>query len=104
LPAADIEAAVIDQLRALLRSPEIVVATRRSARREFDALSEAEVRDALEQLDPLWEELFPAEQARVVQLLVRRIDVTEDSVDLQLRVEGLGQLVRDLGATMKVAA
>ncbi len=104
LPAGDIEAAVIDQLRVLLRSPEIVVATWRSARQKIDGLSEAEVRDALEQLDPLWDELFPAEQARIVQLLVRRIDVTENAVNLQLRVEGLGQLVRDLGATRKLAA
>ena len=26
-------------------------------------------------LDPLWDELFPAEQARIVQLLVERVDV-----------------------------
>ena len=32
--------------------------------------SEAEVWEALERLDPLWDELFPAEQARIVQLLV----------------------------------
>jgi DNA invertase Pin-like site-specific DNA recombinase len=104
LPAGDIEASVIDQLRALIRSPEIVVAGWRSARQEIDGLSEAEVRNALEHLDPLWDELFPAEQTRIVQLLVRRIDVTEDAVSLQLRVEGLGQLVRDLGPTRKLAA
>ena len=27
------------------------------------------------ELDPLWDELFPAEQARIVQLLVERVDV-----------------------------
>ena len=49
----------------------------RGARREqsIDGLSEAEVRDALQRLDPLWDELFPAEQARIVQLLVERVDV-----------------------------
>lgn len=78
--------------------------TWRSARQDTDGLSEAEVRDALEQLDPLWDELFPVEQARIVQLLVRQIDVTEDAVSLQLRVEGFGQLVRDLGDTRKLAA
>jgi hypothetical protein len=50
----------------------------------------------LEGLDPLWDELFPAEQARIVQLLVERVDVGTDGVDIRLRVEGLANLVRDL--------
>jgi site-specific DNA recombinase len=97
VPAAEIEGAVVDQLRGLLRSPEIVVGTWRSARPEIDGLSEAEVREALEGLDPLWDELFPAEQARIVQLLVERVDVGHDGVDIRLRVDGLARMVRELG-------
>ena len=63
-----------------------------------DGIDEAEVRDALNQLDPLWDELFPAEQARIVQLLVERVDVYADGVDIQLRTEGLTNLVADLCA------
>ncbi len=97
VPAAEIESAVVNQLRGLLRAPEIVVGTWRTARREVDGLNEAEVRDALEGLDPLWDELFPAEQARIVQLLVARVDVGNDGVDIRLRIDGLAHLVRDLG-------
>ena len=97
LSAAEIEGAVVAQVRGLLREPEIVIGTWRAARTEIDALSETEVRDALERLDPLWEELFPAEQARVIQLLVQRIDVAPDGVDIRLRVDGPSQLVRELG-------
>jgi site-specific DNA recombinase len=32
----------------------------------MDGIDEAEVREALPRLDPLWDELFPAEQARMV--------------------------------------
>src|SRR6185295_17277295 len=71
--AAEVEAAVVDQLRVLLRSPEIIVATWRAARQTTSDLSESEVREALDQFDPLWDELFPAEQARIVQLLVERV-------------------------------
>ena len=97
-PAAELEAAVVDQLRGLLRSPEIVVGTWRSARPEIEGLSEVEVREALLGLDPIWDELFPAEQARILQLLVERVDVHPDRLDLQLRVEGLQTLVADLRA------
>ena len=97
--AAEIETAVIDQLRGLLRAPEIVVGTWRSARPEIDGLTEAEVRDALEGLDPLWDELFPAEQARIVRLLVERVDVGVDGIDIRLRTAGLARVVADLRGT-----
>ncbi len=97
MPAAEIEGAVVDQLRGLLRAPEVIVGTWRSARPEIDGLSEAEVGEALEGLDPLWDELFPAEQARIVQLLVERVEVGSDGVDIRLRVDGLASLVHELG-------
>jgi hypothetical protein len=98
VPATEIETAVVDQLRGLLRAPEIVVGTWRAARSKIEGIAEEEVREALERLDPLWNELFPAEQARIVQLLVERIDVGTEGVDIRLRTEGLTNLVADLRA------
>jgi hypothetical protein len=68
------------------------------SRKSLDGLSEADVRDALQRLDPLWDELFPAEQARVVQLLVERVDIAPDGADIRMRTEGLTKLVADLRA------
>ena len=95
VPAAEIESAVVDQIRALLRTPEIVVRTWRTARQTSD-VTEAEAREALERVDPMWEELFPAEQARIVQLLVERVDVGVDGIDIRLRTEGLASVVAEL--------
>jgi site-specific DNA recombinase len=106
VPAAEIEAAVVDQLRGMLRSPEVIVATWRAARSEIEGLSEEVVREALERLDPVWDELFPAEQARIVQLLVARVDVGTDGLDIHLRTNGLTSTFRQLAAigTQKAAA
>ena len=98
VPAAEIEAAVVDQLRGMLRTPEIIVATWRSARPEMEGLTEAQVREALRQLDPLWDQLFPAEQTRIVQLLVERVDVGANGIDIRLRTAGLASLVGELRA------
>jgi hypothetical protein len=103
IPAAEIESAVTEQVRELLRSPEIVVRTWRVARTALDGLSETDVRDALHRLDPLWDELFPAEQARIVQLLVERVDINLGGADIRLRTEGLTTLVTDLGAIKREA-
>ncbi len=97
VPAAEIERVVIDQLRGLLRAPEVIVRTWRAAKKDED-ITEAEVREALEQLDPLWDELFPAEQARIVQLLVKRVDVRTDGIAIRLRTEGLASLCAELRA------
>ncbi len=101
--AAEIEAAVVEQVRALLRQPEIVVGTWLAARAEAPDLKEGEVRGALARLDPLWGELFPAEQARIVRALVERVVVGPGGADIRMRVEGLTGLVRDLGAIAPAA-
>jgi len=144
--AGEIEDAVVGQLRAVFRTPEIVARTFRATRLrereetdrlkakkkelerdvrklsttldsiseladakdrldqvasdlrrlEADTVSEKDVIDAFERLDPVWTELFPAEQARIVQLLIERIDVREDGLELRLRTDGLRSLVAEL--------
>lgn len=56
------------------------------------------MREALERLDPLWDELFPAEQARIVELLVDRVDIHPDSMNVRLRTAGLTKLFDELRA------
>ena len=103
VPAAEIEAAVIDHVRGLLRAPEVIVATWRAARDQDGGLSETDVREALQSLDPLWDELFPTEQARVLQLLVERVEIRPGGLDLRFRVDGLQTLVADITAGRRAA-
>ncbi len=98
VPAGEIEAAIIDQLRAVFRQPEIVAGTWKAARAQDGEVAEADARAALQQLDPLRDELFPAEQARIVALLAERIDIGADGLSLQLRIDGLAGLARELQA------
>jgi hypothetical protein len=103
LPAGEIEAAVIDQLRAVFRQPEIVAGTWKAARADAD-IPETDARAALQQFDPLWDELFPAEQARIVQLLVERVDIGVDGLNVRLRINGLTGLVHEMTADLGAAA
>jgi DNA invertase Pin-like site-specific DNA recombinase len=96
IPASEIEAAVIDQIQRMVRSPEIVVATWRAAKVSIKGLTEAQVREHLHSFTDLWNELFPAEQARIVQLLVARVDVGPTGADITLRTDGLASLMQDL--------
>jgi len=104
LPAGEIEGLVMTQVRALMRQPEVVVGTWRAARAEAPDVTEAEVRDALHRLDPLWDELFPGEQERILRLLVERVTVTDGGAEITMNLEGLAGLARDMAAKEAVAA
>lgn len=96
VPAGEIEATVLDQLRAVFRQPEIMAGTWKAARVQDGEITETDAREGLHQLDPLWDELFPAERARIVALLVERIDVTADVLNVKLRIDGLASLAREM--------
>ncbi len=98
VPAGEIDATDIDQLRAVFRQPEIVAGTWKAARAHAGEISEADSRAALQRLDPLWDELFPAEQSRIVALLVERVDICTDGLTVRLRVDGLRGLAREMQA------
>jgi hypothetical protein len=104
VPAGEIEAAVIDQLRAVFRQPEIVAGTWKAARTQDDGITEADARAALQTLDPLWDELFPAEQARIVALLVERVDIGISGLNVRLRMDGLAALASEITADAGAAA
>jgi site-specific DNA recombinase len=89
--------AVLDQVQKLLAAPELVARTWAAAKRESeDEIAEREVTVLLADFATVWNELFPAEQARIIQLLVERVDVQEDALKVQIRAEGLISRVGEL--------
>ncbi len=103
VPAAEAEEAVVAQVRHLLRTPEIIARTWAAAKRDGDeAIPERDVIKAITELAPLWDQLFPAEQARIVRLLVERVDLAPEGMQVRLRAHGLQTLVEEL--RLRVAA
>jgi len=88
-------------VRRLLASPELVARTITAVRQENGAaehavLEEGEVMEALGALEPVWDELYPAEQARIMRLLIERIDLAPDGISVTLHVAGIRSLVAEL--------
>ena len=100
--AGDIEQAVISQIRAICKSPEIVSQTWIAAQRlnaddsNDVTLSQWEVIDALKDFDTIWDALNPAEQRQVVACLVKRVNVSVDGLDVQLRIDGIHSILSTL--------
>ena len=82
----------------MFRQPEIVAGTWKAAQAQDTDLTEADAREALQQLDPLWDELFPAEQARIVALVVERVEIGIGGLNVRMRMDGLAVLAREIPA------
>ena len=103
IAAGEVEGLVLGQVRRLLAAPEVVARTITAARQEDKAgdgsvLEEGEVIEALGALEPVWDELYPAEQARIMRLLIERIDVAPDGISVTLHAAGIRSLVAELAS------
>ncbi|GGH55036.1 integrase [Comamonas phosphati] len=96
LPAAELESAVLDQLRSILRSPALLGDVLPRAIELDPSLDEAKVTVAMTRLDTIWDQLFPAEQTRIVKLLVEKVIVSPNDLEVRLRANGIERLVLEL--------
>ena len=105
VPAGEVEDIVMAQVKAMLATPEMIVKTWRAAQREDANITETEAAEVLRSLHPLWNELFPAEQARILHLLVEGVVISPQGVEVRLRTDGLTTLTDELTpATTREAA
>ena len=99
--AREIEGIVLGQLQTLTRTPEMVARIWKSAKTEDDSITEQEITEAMQSLEPVWDALFPGEQHRLVQLLVERVIVHMSEIEVRLWGDGLETLARDLADANK---
>jgi len=88
VPAEPIEQMVLTQIHAALMSPEMVQSVWNVAREKYPGLTEPEVVLPLRQMGQVWAQLFPAERQRIVQLLVDRVTLREEGIEITWRDTG----------------
>ena len=92
LPAPEIEAAVVAQIRTVLTSPESVAAVVRHIQRNGAQIDEATTVMAMGRLNDVWDQLFPVERHRIANLMIERIDLVHIG-----EVQGIKVKWRELG-------
>ena len=98
LAAGMVEDAVVTEVRRILQTPEVVTQVIGALKKEQGAASEADAIAALHGFSALWAELFPAEQARIIQLIIRRVTVTAAGLEVDIRREGIAGVIREMVA------
>ncbi len=96
VPAEPIEQMVLAQIHAALMSPEMVQSVWDVAREKYPALTEPEVVLPLRQMGEVWTQLFPAERQRIVQLLIERVTLREEGIEITWRESGWHALASEM--------
>lgn len=96
LPAGMAEDAIVKEVRRILQTPEVVTQVLATLKTDEPGISETSAVAALHDFDTLWTKLFPREQARIIQLLVRRITVTAEGLEVDIRREGIAGVIREM--------
>ncbi|WP_223428825.1 recombinase family protein [Tateyamaria pelophila] len=104
LAAGMVEDAVVTEVRRILQTPEVVSQVLVALKTENGAISEADAIAALHDFNALWAQLFPTEQARIIQLLVRRVTVTAAGLEVDIRREGIAGVIREMVAPRNLEA
>lgn len=105
IAAGQLEKVVIEQMRRMLHTPEVIAETCRKVHAQGNhTLSEGEISGIIGQLDTTWEQLFPAEQTRLVRLLVQKVIVSPDGVRLLLNADGVHGVAMEIAGGQAHAA
>jgi DNA invertase Pin-like site-specific DNA recombinase len=99
LPAPEIEAAVVAQIRTVLTSPESIAAVVRHIQRNGAPVDEANVVMAMGRLNDIWDQLFPVERHRIANLMIERIDLVHagevQGIKVKWREVGWNALIKE---------
>lgn len=97
LPAAEIERAVLTQVHQVLQAPEMIIAVWQAgiASQERAAMDEPSIVVAMRQISAVWEHLFPAEQNRIMRMLIERVQLRDDGMDILWRDDSWPQFRRE---------
>jgi site-specific DNA recombinase len=87
---------VLEQLRSLMRAPALLSDAIAHAKRRDATLNEAKVTVAMNRLDAIWAQMFPAEQTRMIRLMVEKVIVSPKQLEVRLRANGIERLILDM--------
>ncbi len=94
--AGEIERHVLQHIQTVFATPEMILDTWKAAKQIDDTVTDNEVRQALTNIAPIWQSLFPGEQKRLLDLLLTQVILHTDHLDIQIRINGIHNLARQL--------
>jgi len=96
VPAEQIEALVLEQVKSALQAPEMIQAVWDEVQILDATVSEPVVVLAMRNLSVVWNEMFPEERCRLVRLLIARVQLKDEGIDIEWHPAGWSALMAEL--------
>lgn len=97
LPADEIESAVLEQVKRILRTSEISVDVLKALRNLNNPvtahLDEFQTSNLMATVERVWDALYPIEQHRIMHLIVQKVVVSPTRLDITFHPSGIANLV-----------
>jgi len=93
IPADEVEAAAVAQIKSVRASPEAITAVCQFIQRNGAQITEDVAVMAMHRLGDMWERLYPAERHRIVNLMVERVDLVPGGLKVNWRELGWKALI-----------
>jgi DNA invertase Pin-like site-specific DNA recombinase len=103
IAAEQIEPIIIAQMRQFFTAPEVIHRTHIRAQMHEPNITVDEVRKGLAQFDDIWDQLFPLEQNRILQLIVKRIQISLDGVNITYQPNGIMEVYEQISGKRRTA-
>jgi hypothetical protein len=80
----------------VLLAPEVMAHAIREVMETLPEVDSNVVIQTLQSIEPVWDELFQAEQTRIIQLLVDRVTVSAKGIRVDMKTEGMKELIQSI--------
>ena len=77
-----------------MQKPEVISQTITS--NEEDSINQNQIIESFQKIDKVWDELFPPEQARIINLLVKDIVINPDGMNINIYKQGMNSLNNEI--------
>lgn len=96
IPAGEIEEVVKGQIRSIFVKPQVIVDVWKKVKADIPSYTENELHSTMQRMGSLWSLLVPAEQKRITHLLIDRVAVHGNCIDIEYRANGIEDILSQL--------
>ncbi len=94
IPVETVDVPVVAQIKTVLASPEAIASVCAAIdHSQATCINESDVVLSMTRLGNVWEQLYPAEQRRIVNLMIERIDLVSEGLKIKWRELGWKGLI-----------
>jgi DNA invertase Pin-like site-specific DNA recombinase len=97
VPAEILERNVVDEILRIIKSPEIILKINQIAEKQPE-IEKSNLLEVLKNLNESWQYLYIEEKRKILQMLLKSVEITDDGIKINLNLEGLDGFLMELAA------